>query len=87
MGASEERLIGDHIRRAHQVVRGEHQLAEYVTRLEIGECAKILQESPVHLSELAALRDECRVGRDERRSFEEVIRVWTVAVLSGAEGG
>lgn len=39
------------------------------------------------LPRLAALRDECRVGRDEGRSFGGVIRAWTVAVLSGAEGG
>ena len=88
MGASSEaHFIGEHVRRAHEVVRGEHQLAEYVGRLQIGECARILKESPVTLPVLAALRDECRVGQDERRSFEEVIRIWTMAVLSGVEGG
>jgi hypothetical protein len=33
---------------------------------------------PLNLPILAALRDECR-------SFEEVIRVWTLNVLSGVE--
>jgi hypothetical protein len=88
MGASSEaHFIGEHVRKAHEAVRGEHQLAEYVAGLQIGECARILQESPVTLPVLAALRDECRVEQGERRGFEEVIRVWTEAVLSGVEGG
>jgi hypothetical protein len=82
-----ERLIRRHLSEAHEHVRGERQLAEYVARLEIGECVRILEASPVGLPALAALRDECRVGRDERRSFEEVIRTWTLQVLSGFEGG
>lgn len=36
---------------------------------------------------LAALRDECRVGPEEQRSFEVVIRAWMEAGLSDAEGG
>jgi hypothetical protein len=75
------------VREAHAAVRGEHQIAEYVAALEIEECARILAADPNELPRLAALRDECRVGRDEARSFERVIRTWTVAVLSGAEGG
>jgi len=75
--------VGD----AHADVRGEHQIAEYVAAMEIGECARILASDPDGLPRLAAIRDECRVGRDEARSFERMIRAWTAAVLSGAEGG
>lgn len=83
----EERSVSEHVRRAHETVRGEHQIAEYVARLEVEECARILASDPGSLPRLAALRDECRVGLREERSFEEVIRTWTEAVLSGAEGG
>jgi len=54
--------------------RGEHQIAEYVAQLEIGECAGILAAAPDGRPPLAARGDECRVGPGERRSFEEVIR-------------
>ncbi len=84
---SGERLIARHLREAHENIEGERQLPEYVARLEIAECARILQASPVGLPTLAARRDECRVGADEERSFEEVIRTWTLHVLSGVEGG
>jgi hypothetical protein len=80
-------LIRHHLREAHEHLRGEEQLAEYVARLDIGECARILAASPTGLPALAALRDECRVERDEQRGFEEVIRTWTLHVLSGFEGG
>lgn len=80
-------LIGEHVRRAHEEYRGEHQLAEYVAALDVAECARILAASPTGLSALASLREECRVGADERRGFEEVIRTWTLHVLSGLEGG
>jgi hypothetical protein len=82
-----ERIIGEHIRMAHATFKGEHQIAEYAARLEIAECARILAVAPEALPPLAARRDECRVGADEKRSFEEVIRTWTEFVLSGAEGG
>jgi hypothetical protein len=82
-----EKLIRHHLREAHEHVKGEEQLAEYVARLDIGECARILAASPTGLPALAALRDECRVERDERRGFDEVIRTWTLQVLSGLEGG
>jgi hypothetical protein len=82
-----ERVIGWHLREAHGSSRGEGQLADYVARLDLGECARILEASPTSLASLAALRDECRVGADEKRSFEEVIRVWTLHVLSGLEAG
>jgi hypothetical protein len=82
-----ERVIGRHLREAHEGSRGEGQLADYVARLDLGECVRILEASPTSLASLAALRDECRVGADEKRSFEEVIRVWTLHVLSGLEAG
>jgi hypothetical protein len=84
---TDRREIWRSVREAHVAARGEHQIAEYVAALEIGECARILASDPEGLPQLAALRDECRVGRDEARSFERVIRTWTAAVLSGAEGG
>ena len=80
-------LIGRHLREAHEGFRGERQLADYVAGLDLGECSRILAASPTSLASLAAIRDECRVEADEKRSFEEVIRVWTLHVLSGLEGG
>ena len=63
---------------AHAAIKGERQLAEYVARLEIGECARILACAPESLPSLAArreaCREACRIGPGERRSFEEVIR-------------
>ena len=87
MIGSNQSLLWQHIRKAQETVKGESQLAEYVARLEIAECARILAASPEGLPFLAAHRDECRVGPDETRSFEEVIRLWTLSVLSGLEGG
>ena len=81
------REIWRRVKEAHASARGEHQIAEYVAALRIGECARILAFEPDGLPRLAALRDECRVGPEEARSFEQVIRTWTVEVLSGAEGG
>ena len=80
-------LIGRHLREAHESSRGERQLADYVAGLDLGECARILEASPMSLASLTALREECRVEADERRSFAEVIRAWTLHVLSGLEGG
>ena len=80
-------LIGWHLREAHESSRGERQLADYVAGLDLGECARILEASPTSLASLTALREECRVEADERRSFAEVIRAWTLHVLSGLEGG
>jgi hypothetical protein len=82
-----EGLIGRHLGEAHESFQGERQLAEYVARLDLGECARILEASLTSLASLAALREECRVEAGERRSFEEVIRTWTLHVLSGLEGG
>ncbi len=82
-----EALIGEHLREARESSRGELQLAGYVAGLDLGECARILAASPTSLASLAALRGECRIGVDEKRSFEEVIRTWTLHVLSGLEGG
>jgi hypothetical protein len=88
-GSREEReqLFARHLQEAHQRIRGERQLADYVAGLDLGECAKILAASPTSLASLAALRDECRVEADEKRSFEEVIRTWSLHVLLGLEGG
>ena len=80
-------LIGRHLREAHERFRGERQLADYLAQLDLGECARILEASPTTLASLAALREECRVEADESRTFEEVIRTWTLHVLSGLEGG
>ena len=80
-------IIERHLRVAHESFRGEDQLAAYVAGLDLGECVRILGGSPTSLASLAALREECRVGVDEKRSFEEVIRTWTMHVLSGLEGG
>lgn len=87
MKAMDQSLVWQHIRKAQQTIKGENQLAEYVARLEIVQCARILAVSSIDLPTLAARRDECRVGSKETRSFEEVIKVWTLSVLSGAEGG
>ncbi len=83
----EQHIIGSHIRRAHRTIKGEHQLAQYVARLSLNECAEILSVSNIGLSSLATRHPECRVPKEEKRSFEDVIRIWTLYVLSGAEGG
>jgi hypothetical protein len=90
MGTSEKTngdIIARHLREAHEGFGGERQLVDYVAMLDLGECARILEASPTSLASLAALRDECRVEADEKRSFEGVIRTWTLHVLSGLEGG
>jgi hypothetical protein len=69
--AAGERLIARHLGEAHERVRGEIQLADHVASLV----------------SVVALRDECRVEVDEKRSLEEVIRAWTHHLLSGLEGG
>lgn len=81
-----DRLLGEHIRRAHEI-RGEHQIPEYVFSLSPQECVEILEASPVKLSSLVARSQVCRVSESERRDFPEVIRWWTIYVLSGLEGG
>ena len=80
-------LIGQHVTKAHRRFGGEHQLAHYVAGLDLAECARILDASPTTLATLAALREECRVEVGERRTFAQVIRTWTLHVLSGLEGG
>ena len=37
-----EHTIGRDVQMANATFKGEHQIAEYVARLEIGECARIL---------------------------------------------
>lgn len=86
-GRPRSAVVGRHVREAHARFRGEHQIAQYVAWLDLRECARILSDAPDGLSRLARLRDECRVGSRETRSFEAVIRTWTAHVLSGAEGG
>lgn len=86
-GRPQSDVVGRHVREAHARFRGEHQIAQYVAQLELGGCARILGGVPDDLPRLARLRDECRVGSRETRSFETVIRTWTAHVLSGAEGG
>ena len=81
-----EDLVRWHLLKAHNL-NGEHQIAEYVANLDLAECVEILAASPGTLPFLASHRDECQVGPGERRSFEEVIRTWTMSVLSGAEAG
>jgi hypothetical protein len=79
-------LAGHHVLRAHATRKGPHQLAEHVAGLEIGECARILAQSPIPLSSLVGRDPLSRVGVGETRDFEEVIRAWTLRVLSGVEG-
>ncbi|MBA2618918.1 MAG: hypothetical protein H0U91_12260 [Rubrobacter sp.] len=91
-GDGKER-VGYHLLLAARTpARGEDGLAEYVARLDLGECARILvacpipPASPIPLSTLAARDPASRVGADEDRSFEEEVRYWTLWVLSGLEG-
>lgn len=86
-GSDSERVAWKHLQRARTEFRGEHQLAEYVARLNPEELAEILASSPRKLSRLAANHPECRVQAGEEREFVEVMRVWTLYTLSGLEGG
>ncbi len=81
-----KRRVGYHLLAARTLVKGEDGLAEYVARLDLGECARILASSPIPLSTLAERDPASRVGADEERGFEEVVRYWTLWVLSGMEG-
>ncbi len=87
MGRVDEAFIRRHVRKAQTTIEGEDQLLAYVARLRLGECVKILAASPIGLPSLARKREECRVEADEERGFEEVIRTWTLHVLSGLEDG
>jgi hypothetical protein len=87
VGRADEGFISRHIQEAQTTIEGEDQLLAYVARLRLSECAEILAASPIGLPSLAAKRDECRVEAGEERGFEEVIRTWTLHVLSGLEGG
>lgn len=87
MGRVDEAFIRRHIREAQATIEGEDQLLAYVARLRLDECVEILAASPIGLPSLAAKRGECRVEASEERDFEEVIRTWTLHVLSGLEGG
>ncbi len=81
-----KRRVGYHLLAARTLTRGEDGLAEYVARLDLGECARILAASPIPLSTLAERDPASRVGEDEERGFEAVVRYWTLWVLSGMEG-
>lgn len=81
------RVLGRHVVEAHATVKGEHQLPEYVARLWLDQCVEILAASPMGLPALASRHGECRVEAGEERGFEDVIRTWTVYVLSGVEAG
>ena len=87
MGGLDERLIWRHIRKARETIKGENQLAEYVARLKLSDCAEILSAGSALLPSFARDHEECRVEEDEERGFEEVIRTWTLHVLSRLEGG
>lgn len=87
MSGLDERLVWRYIREAQETIKGENQLAEYVARLRLSDCAEILSASPVLLPSFARNYEECRVEEDEERGFEEVIRTWTLHVLSRLEGG
>lgn len=80
-------VIGRHVQMAHATIKGEHQLSEYVQRLGLDECVEILAESTASLASLASRHGPCRVEAGEDRSFDEVIRTWTLYVLSGIEAG
>jgi hypothetical protein len=84
---SDAHLVWEHIQRARERFRGEHQLEEYVAGLAPEECARILAASPRGLPALARDYDRCRVGAVEERGFVEVMRTWALYVLSGLEGG
>lgn len=77
IGSDGASVLARHVPGAYATVKGEHELSEYVARLGPDECVEIL----------AARRDECRVGQEEQRSFEDVIRTWTLCARSGLEGG
>ena len=86
MARTDGHFVWRHIAQA-QCLKGEDQIPRHVASLSLKECADILAASPIGLPSLAALRDECRVEASETRSFEEVLRTWTVEVLSSLEGG
>ena len=82
----DEGVTRQHIPEAQMIIEGEDQLSRDVARLQLAERAEILSASPIRLPSLVANGDECRVRKDEKRSFEEVIRVWPLHVPSGLEG-
>ncbi len=58
-----------------------------MARLDLSECVRVLAASPVPLSTLAVRDQASRVSVHEERGFEEVVRYWTLWVLSAVEGG
>jgi len=86
-GETAEERLRRHVLAAHVGAEGEGGVAQYVAGLEVGECARILVASPIPLSILAGGDPSARVDADKGRSFEEVIRAWTLRVLYRAEAG
>lgn len=62
------------------------RLAAYVETIGLQECAGILGESSVSLASLVDTDEQSRVHGGERRTFEEVIRRWTLEVLFMEDG-
>jgi hypothetical protein len=87
MKGPDAHLVWEHVQRARERFRGEHQLEEYVAGLSPEECARILAASSRGLPALARNHDRCRVGKEEERDFVEVMRTWALYVLSNLEGG
>jgi hypothetical protein len=81
------RVVWWHVRKAQETIKGENQLAEYVARLDPARCAEILLAGSALLPSMARHSDECRIAETEQRGFEEVIRTWTLHILSRIEGG
>ena len=77
--------VGNHLLAARTLTRDEDGPAEYVARLDLSECIRILAASPVPLSTLAVHAPASRVSADEERGFEEVVRYWTLWVQSAVE--
>ena len=82
----DEGVIRRYTPEAQTIIEGEDQLSRDVARLKLAERAEILSASPTRLPSLVANGDECRLRKDEKHSFEEVIRVWPLHVPSGLEG-
>jgi hypothetical protein len=85
VGETGEERLRRHVSAAYATAtRGEDRLAGYVAALGLDECARSLAASSEPLSAIAAQAPAARVGREEGRSFEQVIRAWTLRTLCGA---
>ncbi len=61
-GRGGEEWLRYHVPAARAMVKGEHRLAEYVARLDLGERARIPGASPIPLPTLAVWDPASRVG-------------------------